>query len=377
MTVPVYFDGRARRELRKAADDAGLFIKTFLHEPFAALIGYLYGIARDISLREWEGQNILVFDWGGGTLDITIGHVWQGRVVELATAGLTDRAGDHFDNLLGRVATRKFQQTNSISSGQLHLTAITKDRFRTQCERCKIELSRIRALKVELAGFLQAGRTVLDLSERVDRVDFENEILSDVESAGREVDRALEGAGLTARQIDLVLLIGGTSRIPLVQQHMRDRFGHTVVNVENADSIIAEGAAIADALGLGLVFADSVAIGLSDGTHHDVFKAGEPAKPETCNKTINLFCTDNRDAIARLIVGLARSSNGRFDRKSILTVPVSPDLPRSYNHERVTASFRLDEDLVLQVDAKAATQAKGGHEEIVDLRFALATAENL
>jgi hypothetical protein len=63
---------------------------------------------------------------------------------------------------------------------------------------------------------------------------------------------------------------------------------------------------------------------------------------------------------------LARNSNGRFDRRTILTIPVSPVLPRPYNHERVTTSFRLDEDLVLHVDAKAATQAKGGHEEIVD-----------
>jgi len=376
VTVPVYFDGRARRELRKAADAAGLFIKTFLHEPFAALIGYLYGSGVNAGLQEREGQNTLVFDWGGGTLDITIGQVCQGRVVQLSTAGLEDRAGDHFDSLLGTVATRKFQESNSISSAQLHLTPTTKDRFRTECERCKIELSAKRSQKLELASFFRFGKD-LDLSERIDRKEFEKEILADVDLAAREVDRALDAAGLTARQIDLVLLIGGTSQIPLVQQRIRERFGHTVVIVKNADSIIAEGAAIADALGLGLVFADSVAIELSDGTCHDVFRAGEPAKPEACNKTLNLFCTDNRDGIARLIVGLARTSSGRFDRRTILTVPVSPDLPRPYNHERITASFRLDEDLVLHVDAKAATQPKGGHEEVVDLRFAVATTENV
>jgi len=376
VTVPVYFDGRARRELRRAADDAGLFIKTFLHEPFAALIGYLYGMGFEAGLRQRDGQNILVFDWGGGTLDITVGQVCQGRVVQLSTAGLIDRAGDRFDSLLGAVATRKFQKRHSIPSDQFRLTAATKDRFRAQCERSKIELSAKRIQKVELADFLRVGKTVLDLSERIEREDFENEILADVDLAAREVDRALDAAGLSARQIDLVLLIGGTSQIPLVQQRIRERFGYTVVNVKNADSIIAEGAAIADALGLGLVFTDSVAIELSDGTHHDVFKAGEPAKPEACNKTLNLFCTDNRDGVARLIVGLARASNGRFDRSTVLTIPVSPDLPRPYNHERVTASFRLDEDLVLHVDAKAATQPKGGHEEVVNLRFAVATREN-
>jgi len=377
VTVPVYFDGRARRELRKAADAAGLFIKTFLHEPFAALIGYLYESGLSASLHEREGQNILVFDWGGGTLDITVGQVCQGRVAQLSTAGLVDRAGDHFDSLLGTVAKRKFQESNSIPSDQLQLTPTTKDRFRTECERCKIELSAKRSQKLELADFFRSGRKVLDLSERIARDEFESEILAEVDLAAREVDRALDAAGLTARQIDLVLLIGGTSQIPLVQQRIRERFGHTVVIVENADSIIAEGAAIADALGLGLVFADSVAIELSDGTCHDVFKAGEPAKSEACNKTVNLFCTDNRDGVARLIVGLARTSSKQFDRRTILTVPVSPDLPRPYNHERVTASFRLDEDLVLHVDAKAATQPRGGHEEVVDLRFAVATTEKV
>jgi len=348
-----------------------VFIKTFVHEPFAALVGYLYEIGAGASLREWEGQNILVFDWGGGTLDITIGQVGEGRVAELSTAGVSDRAGDYFDHLLGKVATRKFQEKNSISSDQLRLIPTTKDRFRTECERCKIELSEKPSQTIELADYLRIGRGVFDLSEEVSRNEFEQEILSVVEQAEREVDRALDTAGLRDRQVDLVLLIGGSSRIPLVQQRMRERFGHVVVNVENANSIIAEGAAIADALGLRPAFAASVAIELSDETHHDVFKAGELAKPEVCNRTINLFCTDNRDGVGRLIVGLVDGANGRFDRKTIVSLPVSPELPKPYGHERVTSSFRLDDDLVLHVDAKAATQEKGAHEEIVDLRFAL------
>ena len=371
VTVPVYFDGRARRELREAADEAGVFIKTFVHEPIAALVGYLYGIDGGHNLRDREGQNILVFDWGGGTLDITVGQVSRGRVIELSTAGVSDRAGDHFDRLLGRVATRKFQERNSITSDQLRLTPTTKDRFYTESERCKIGLTDTTTQPIELADYLRADGKVFDLSEQISRDEFEEEILSDIDRAQVEVGKALDTAGLRSRQVDLVLLIGGTSRIPFVQEAMREQFGHTVVNVENANSIIAEGAAIADALGLGPAFAASVAVELSDGTHHEVFKAGELAKPELCNKTLNFFCTDNRDGVGRLIVGLADGLNGNFDRKAIVALPVSPDLPRPYNHERVTATFHLDDDLVLHVDAKAATQARGEHEEVIDLRFAL------
>jgi len=371
VTVPIYFDGRARRELREAADDAGVYIKTFVHEPFAALVGYLYGIDAGDNLRDREGQNILVFDWGGGTLDITVGQVTHGRVVELSTAGIPDRAGDHFDHLLSNVATRKFQERNAVTSDQVRLTPTTKDRFFTESERCKIELSEKTSQAIQLADYLRVDGKVFDLSEEISRDEFEEEILADIEQAQLQVDRALDAAGLRTRQVDLVLLIGGSSRVPLVQRTMRERFGHTVVNVANANSIIAEGAAIADALGLGPAFAASVAVELSDGTHHEVFKAGDLAKPEICNKTLNFFCTDNRDGVGRLIVGLADGLNGKFDRKAIVTLPVSPDLPRPYNHERVTATFHLDEDLVLHVDAKAATQAKGEHEEIIDLRFAL------
>lgn len=374
VTVPVYFDGRARRELRRAADAAGLYVKAFLHEPFAALIGYVCRGSTPESLDELMGQNILVFDWGGGTLDITVGRVEERRIVELATAGLADRAGDLFDEMLGRVGKRKFQERTSVSPEQLTLRPATKDRYRAECERCKIALSDQLEQPLEIADFLRLSAQVLDLSETIGRNDFEEEILAIVDDAGRQVDLALEKAGLTPRQIDLVLLIGGSSRIPLVQQQLRERFGHTVVDVPNANSIIAEGAAIADALGFRPAFAASVAVELSDGTHHDIFKAGELVVPDACNKAVNLFCTDNRGAQARLIVGLADGANGAFDRKKIITLPVSSELPRPYNHERVVVNFLVDEDLVLHVDAKAATQPKGVHDEIVDLRFAVSFA---
>lgn len=376
VTVPVYFDGCARRDLREAADKAGIYIKSFVHEPFAALVGYLYGGDAQQNLRDQEDKNILVFDWGGGTLDITVGQVANGRVIELSTAGISDRAGDHFDRVLGKIATRKFQDRNAVTSDQLQLTPTTKDRFYIESERCKIALSDEGTQEIELADYLRVDGKVFDLTEEINRQELEEELFPDIDQARLQVNRALEAAGLRARQVDLVLLIGGTSRIPAVQRAMRERFGCTVVNVKNSNSIIAEGAAIADALGLGPAFAASVAVELSDGTHHEVFKAGDLAKAKICNKTINFFCTDNRDGVGRLIVGLTDSYNGKFDRKAIITLPVSPDLPRPYSHERVTANFYLDEDLVLHVDVKAATQSKGENKEIVDLRFALSAMEN-
>ncbi len=104
VTIPVDFDGRARRELRKAADHAGIFVKTFVQEPFAAVVGYLYSEKEAEKLAEREGQIILVFDWGGGTLDITVAKIQGGMVRQLENAGLADRSGDHFDGLLANYA---------------------------------------------------------------------------------------------------------------------------------------------------------------------------------------------------------------------------------------------------------------------------------
>jgi len=370
VTVPVYFDGLARRELRKAADAAGLYIKTFLHEPFAALIGYVCR-HRAEDLSQMAGQNILVFDWGGGTLDITVGRVEENRIVELATEGLSNQAGDYFDELLGNVGKRRFVEANGIPAEQFEIRSTTKDRFRAECERCKIALSSEPEKRIELGDFYRTDGRVMDLSEVVTRGDFEAEINSVADEARRRVDKALEMAGLTARQIDLALLVGGSSRIPLVKELLRERFGHAVVEVPNADSIIAEGAAMADAFDVRPAFAASVAIELSDGVPHEVFKAGDLAIPDACRKNLNLFCTDNRDGVARLVVGLFDNASRRFERKRIITLPVNAELPKPYSHERVEASFVVDEDLVLTIDVKAATELQGAHDEIVDLRYAV------
>jgi molecular chaperone DnaK len=375
VTIPIYFDGHARRELRRAAELAGLFIKTFVHEPFAALVGYLHEKNGDHGVLEADGKNILVFDWGGGTLDITVGRGESGQITELATAGIPDRAGDYFDSILGSIAQRKFEARHGLQADEINLDPRTKDRFNAECEQGKISLSQISEQPFRLSSFLREHSKTIDLSESITRQEFEEAIGPTVAKAMTEVDRALTMADISQRQVDLVLMVGGSSLIPIVQSEMRKKFGHAVINVDNASSLIAEGAAVVDALNLRPVFATSVGIELSDGNPIDIFKRGDLADPSFCKQAVNLFCTDNRDGLARLIVGLSNNQKKEFERKKIIAIPVSPDLPKPYNHERVTAHFFVDQDLVLNVDAKAATQANGVHEEIVDLRFALSSME--
>jgi molecular chaperone DnaK (HSP70) len=372
VTIPVDFDGRARRELRKAADHAGIFVKTFVHEPFAAVVGYLYSEKEIEKLAAREGQTILVFDWGGGTLDITVAKIQGGMVSQLENAGLADHSGDHFDHLLANYAKSQFQNRARVPAERFILQSSAKDRLRTECELRKIDLSSSDEASIELRHFYQADGHALDLQESVTRAQFNEMIQSDVEKALATMHSVLERASLRPADVDLALTIGGTSRIPKIREEMRNRFGTTMVHVENADTVIAEGAAIVDALNLQPVLARPICIELSDGSPYELFKAGTITKRDVCSKEVVFFCTDNRDGQARLIV---KEGTGPFKdkyvKKSVLNIPVSPDLPKPYNHERVTARFVIDEDLVLRVSAKAATQPEGSEGEVYDLHFAL------
>jgi len=372
VTIPVDFHGQARRELRMAAEAAGFYVKTFIHEPFAAVIAYCLR-QKGQPIRDCEGRNILVFDWGGGTLDITVAAIRSGRIIQLAKGDLGHRAGDFFDEKILRLSHHRFLESSNLSPEEAPITAALKDRYLAECERVKIELSEKSSGGLGVASAFRLNGRFYDVSQHWVRDDFEANISIDVRDAMGKVDAVTEEARLTARDIDLVLLIGGSSRIPLVQREMQERFGSRITHVKNADTIIAEGAALVDYMGMHPVLARSIGVRLSDGAFYELFPAGTMAKPGVCEKTINFFCTDNRDGEAKLV--LVEKYDGREMNERVLGIPVSPDLPRKYNHcERVSVTLSLDEDLVLRVFGKGATQEGHASAEYHDLLFALDTS---
>ncbi|MBS0264829.1 MAG: Hsp70 family protein [Planctomycetes bacterium] len=372
VTIPVEFDGRARRDLRRAANQAGIHIRTFVHEPFAAIVGYCLSDRQPKSLEARDSEKILVFDWGGGTLDITVGEIAGGMITELATSGTRERSGDHFDEILGNFSRSLFLDRHQLNVEELGLSPSIRDRMNVESELRKIDLSTAESVYFGLKSFCRVNERSYDLYEQVTRSQFNSLIESDVKDAIHKVDETLVRAGLNPSDIDVALLIGGTSRIPLIRQEMFDRFGTRMVEVPNADSIIAEGAAIVAALNMHPVLAAPISLELSDETNHPVFDSGAIAKPEACQRQVSLFCTDNRDGMARLIVKEgARRNNQQYTTKGIVAVPVNSELPKPYDHERVTARFTIDEDLILRVAGHAATQRRGAEMEVYDLRFAL------
>jgi molecular chaperone DnaK (HSP70) len=371
VTIPVGFDGAARHDLRTAAERAGFYVKTFIHEPFAAVVAHCFP-HRGRPIEELEGQNILVFDWGGGTLDITLAVVRSGRMIQAAKADLGHRAGDYFDDKILRLSHHRFLEASNLSLEEAPIGATLKDRYLGRCEAAKLILSEELSADLDVTSAFRVNGRVYDVTQRLTRDDFESEIGIDVRDAMLKVDSVIEEARLTPRDVDRVLLIGGSSRIPFVRKEMQDRFGSRVVYVQNADTIIAEGAARVDYLGMHPVLARSIGVRLADGAFHELFPAGTVAKPGVCQKGINFFCTDNRDGEAKLV--LVEKYEGQEMNERVLGIPVSPVLPKKYNDcERVSVTLSLDDDLILHVSGKGATQERGASAAYHDLLFALDT----
>jgi molecular chaperone DnaK (HSP70) len=371
VTVPVYYDGRARAELRKAANAAGMEIKTFIHEPFAAVVGYCY--SSGIEIENLNGTNIMVFDWGGGTLDITIARVKDGRIFEVATAGLKDIAGDYFDIRLEKYARARFLDRYGLRDDVVSLLPGTKARFGFECEQAKIRLSSAADETVSVARFFEREGRDYDLNEPITRSEFDQLIKDDMQAAMRQVDKAIDEASLTAQEIDTVLLIGGTSRIPALRKEMLARFGRRAIDIPNADTIIAEGASVISYHDWLPYLVRPIQVRLSDGSLYTIFEEGRVLKAAACRKDINFYCTDNRDGEARMVlVEPTRAGDSSSVRvKDVLSVPVNSRLSLASANERVTASFEIDEDLTFHVSAWGAIDESVASLSIHDLCFGI------
>ena len=286
-----------------------------------------------------------------------------------AVSGIEDRAGDYFDDLLQSDVKQRVLDRHKWSPEEIEVSPGARDRLRVECERAKIQWSTADEERVQVAQAIKAGGRMHHVNELVHRREFEQLIEREVQEAMHQLDVALDRAQVSQRQVDIVLLVGGSSRVPLVRAQLQDRFGARLVDAPNADTLIAEGAAAIEALQLEPLLARPVRVELSDGSLYTVFESGHPARPDACTKTVNFFCTDNRGGEARLVMAGDSSRNG--SSKFTLNIPVSPHLGANYSDERVVVQFTLDQDMILNVAGRGATQVRGAQMQIHDLCFGL------
>lgn len=369
VTIPIHFGGTARRELRRAARQAGVEITTFVHEPFAAVVGYYRSISTD--LTSFENERILVFDWGGGTLDVTLARLGNGRIEELATGGIGDIAGDHFDEAIRGWALSRFRDRHGLPD-TARPDRRTEDRIILESERKKIELSSKSSVTIDVPSVVSVNGQWFDIQEELDRPTFEALIEPDMLRALAEVDNVIAQARLSLGEVDRVLMIGGSSEIPRLRDEMYRRFGARAISVPNSQTVIAEGAAAIAFHGYIPYLVRPIALMLADGAALTVLDQSD-LLPMDAVVEHTLFCTDNRDGVARLVVAERPHAldRGTYVPHGVLNVPVHASLPKPYQHERVVAQFQVDEDLVLRVTGYAVAKQEAVQTEYYDLKFGL------
>jgi molecular chaperone DnaK len=237
VTIPANSKGLARYATKLCAGAAGLQVLTLINEPTAAAICY--------GLNAHEEQSVLVYDFGGGTLDVTILRIHHGVFEEISSKGVGRLGGDDMDALLGTLLAERFRQ----KTGYDILSSPYKQAFMLAVEQAKIDLSTQQTAVARRAALVPERH--LSLEEEIDRSAFEQEIMPLVLKSGTAIDEAMKLRGLRPRDIDRVLLVGGTSKIPLIRRYVTEKMaGKEPEPFDRADPMtcVAQGAAIVSAI---------------------------------------------------------------------------------------------------------------------------------
>ncbi|MDY0303533.1 MAG: molecular chaperone DnaK [Sphaerochaeta sp.] len=235
ITVPAYFNDAQRQATKDAGKIAGLDVKRIVNEPTAAALAY--GLGKDASREE----RIAVYDLGGGTFDISILELGDGVFEVKSTNGDTHLGGDDFDLRIIDWMVSEFKKTNAID---LSADKMALQRLREAAEKAKIELSNSSSTDINLPFITADASGPKHLQMTLSRAKFEQLVGDLIQRSKAPVQNALRDAGLSANEIDEVILVGGSTRIPAVQAMVKELFGKEPHKGVNPDEVVAMGAAI-------------------------------------------------------------------------------------------------------------------------------------
>lgn len=233
ITVPAYFNDAQRQATKDAGQIAGLEVARIINEPTAAALAY--------GLEKKKEEKIAVFDLGGGTFDVSVLDVGEGVFEVISTNGDTHLGGDDFDEELIKLIAERFQKEQGID---LRKDAMALQRLREAAEKAKKELSTQQTTDINLPFITADASGAKHLQMNITRSEFERIIDHLIERCRQPVLSALKDAKLTPKDIDEVVLVGGSTRVPKVQDLVRNLFGKEPHKGVNPDEVVAIGAAI-------------------------------------------------------------------------------------------------------------------------------------
>lgn len=345
ITVPAYFNDSQRQATKDAGKIAGLDVKRIVAEPTAAALAY--------GLDKKKNEKIAVYDFGGGTFDISILEVGENVVEVLATNGDTHLGGDNVDEVLIEFLVKEFKTSTGIDVSK---DPMAMQRLKEAAEKAKIELSSAQSTDINLP-FLTADQTgPKHLNVSMTRSKFEQLIGDIVEKTLAPCRQVLKDAGLQAAQVNEVLLVGGSTRIPLVQQKVKDFFGKEPNRTVNPDEVVAVGAAVQAGILAGdvkdVLLLDVTPLSLGIETLGGVMTKLIERNTTIPTRRAQVFSTaaDNQTSVEINVLQGEREmarDNRQLSRFSLVDIPPAPrGVPQ------IEVAFDIDANGIVSVSAK-------------------------
>ena len=385
VTIPVGLGGKGRRELRDAALKAGIHVHQFVHEPLAALYGWLRRHEENEFSRlltDLEGKLVLVFDWGGGTLDLTLCRCVGGDVIQVLNKFDNTVGGDLFDEQVGQFVRDRHARRHGLQVLPAE-RAGAAGTLLSRCEQAKIDLTERDASTILVTDMYQSGGAVAHVEEKLTRADLLDAVGSLIDRGLRKIDELLEAARIRPEQIARCLATGGMVQIPAIRSRLLEKFGPARVPlIQNGDHVISEGAAwiahderrVRLAKPFELVHADD------ERSFLTIFRADMALPSESqasVSQTIGVYCIDPQDGLAKLqfvrprFPGQESPSDPRDD---YLILSVRVDHTAKPLRERINIDVEIDQDFIVTVSGKSDLMLDRVENEIYDLEFGLALA---
>lgn len=358
ITVPAYFTDAQRQATRDAGEIAGLNVRRIIDEPTAAAIAY--GFDKD------EDQILLVYDLGGGTFDVSILEIISGVFQVLAIKGNNMLGGDDFDQRVVEYLVEQFREKEGIDLGE-DRQALQK--LRDASEEAKIELSDVQKTNTLIEGITMTDKGPLTLDEDLSRAKLESLIGDLIESTIKPTRQAIEDAGLTPEDINNVVLVGGSTRIPMVQRIVREILNREPRKDVNPDECVALGAAIQSGLLASLdreledTAADrtetegpvivhltpfSLGVGLVNDQYGVIIERNSTYPTEA--KDVFTTTRDFQTAISFPVYEGEENVASANTFLDMLRIDGIPPAPRGV--PRIEVTFRLNQDRILEATAK-------------------------